>query len=165
MQHAWCGVGEKNKTRKKAHKHHAVRSGNTDGALFWGGKWVRGEDRGQENVREDKRMIGANHSDGSFSLHVGTQVRACSNCKKRKEISSEPWELQVMQKYAMILKDHSIKQIASAVADIRRFLLREILLRENVSGREGLCRLKNSGNAEPPRGCQHTALTETVLNW
>lgn len=69
-----------------------------------------------------------------------------------------------MQKYAMILKDHSIKQIASAVADIRRFLLREILLRENVSGREGLCRLKDSGNAEPPRGCQHTALTETVLN-
>lgn len=35
-------------------------------------------------------MISANHSHGPFSLHVGTQVRAWSNCKERKEISSEP---------------------------------------------------------------------------
>lgn len=139
MQHAWLGTKRYiKKKKKKAHKHHAVRSGSTDGALFWKGKGVRGEDRGQGSVREgNKRMISANHSDGSFSLHVGTQVRACSNCKERKEISSEPWKLQVMQKYSLILKNHQTKCVCCR--RYQAFPSTGKTAKENRQWRAGLC--------------------------
>lgn len=75
-------------------------------------------------------MISANHSDGPFSLHVGTPGQGMF--KLQGEKGNQQWALKTIDdlKIAMFFKNHSIKQNASGFADIRNFLLWEIMLKK-----------------------------------